>query len=315
MPTFSLIIATLGRTAELETLFSSLASQAYPGLECIVVDQNTDDRLEKIVDGWRSRLPLRRITSSPGLSRARNAGLKIATGDIIAFPDDDCWYSDSLLANVSAWFASHSDFDVLTVGARDRDGAPSGNRWIQDQCEIRPGNAFRTTFSSTIFVRRTSITQDKFFDESLGVGAGTPFACGEETDYVLNLLRAGARGYFDRKWHIGHPKRDMLSGEIDGRRAAGYGRGMGRVLQKHSEPLLLAGFVAYDLVRSASAAIKGDVASASLCVLHAWGISNGYASDSVFPLASTATSRNLHPARLLAYNNRPFAAPNRRLSS
>jgi cellulose synthase/poly-beta-1,6-N-acetylglucosamine synthase-like glycosyltransferase len=61
--TFSLILAALGRTAELETPFSSPASQAYPGFDCIVVDQNGDDRVEQIVDRWQSRLPLRRISN------------------------------------------------------------------------------------------------------------------------------------------------------------------------------------------------------------------------------------------------------------
>jgi hypothetical protein len=300
MLSFSLIVATLGRTAELESLFQSLATQAYPALECIVVDQNADDRVERIIDRWKSSLPIRRVTSAPGLSRARNVGLTFATGDIIAFPDDDCWYSESLLANVSAWFEGNSEFNVLTVGAQDHDGVPSGNRWMQDRCEIRASNAFRTTFSSTIFVKRTPTTADMSFDESLGVGAGTRFCCGEETDYVLNLLRNGSRGYFDRTWHIGHPKRDMLSGQVDGRRATGYGCGMGHVLRKHSELLLGASFVAYDLLRSAVVTLKGNTAAASLCLRHAWGIASGYMAPVEQPLPADTRASNRRTGRLTA---------------
>ena len=162
------------------------------------------------------------------------------------------------------------------MGARDRDGVSSGNRWIQDQCEIRPSNAFRTTFSSTIFVRRTSSTGNVRFDESLGVGSGTRFGCGEETNYVLSLLQAGTRGYFDRTWYIGHPKRDMLSGQIDGTRATDYGRGMGRVLRVRSHPGLAATFVAYDVVRAVLVAIKGDLTAAALCLRHSQGIATGF---------------------------------------
>jgi hypothetical protein len=193
----------------------------------------------------------------------------------MAFPDDDCWYSSNLLADVSDWFDRHPEHGILTVGACDRDGVASGNRWFQDQCSIRPINAFRTTFSSSIFVRRSVATGSVCFDEELGLGAGTPWACGEETDYVLNLCRRGARGYFDRRLHIGHPRRDMLSGEIDSHRAAGYGRGMGYVLSKHSLWLLGMVFVLYDLLRSMIAAIKGDFKGMTLCFHHARGIVSG----------------------------------------
>jgi glycosyltransferase involved in cell wall biosynthesis len=276
MLTFSLIVSTITRTTEVEYLLGSISSQRFPGLECIVVDQNGDRRVKDIADRWNSHLKLQVIESAPGLSRARNVGLPLATGDILAFPDDDCWYSESLLANVSNWFESHPKFDILTVGAKDLDGTSSGNRWVQDQCELRPSNVFRTTFSSTIFLRRTPATQSARFDESLGVGSGTCFGCGEETDYVLRLLQSGIRGYFDRTWHIGHPKRDMLSGHVDGARAAGYGTGMGHVLRKRSHPLLAAAFVAYDVVRSMIVSLKGDWAAASLCLKHAQGIATGY---------------------------------------
>src|ERR1035438_4187408 len=113
MLTFSLIVATLGRTRELENLFESLASQAYPNLECIIVDQNPDRRVKEIVDLWKDVLKLRVIDSALGLSRARNVGLTAATGDILAFPDDDCWYSQSLLACVSGWFEDHAEYGVL----------------------------------------------------------------------------------------------------------------------------------------------------------------------------------------------------------
>jgi hypothetical protein len=189
----------------------------------------------------------------------------------------------------------------------------SGNRWIQDRCEIRPSNAFRTTFSSTIFVRRDKLTVGAQFDESLGVGSGTRYACGEETDYVLNMLRAGARGYFDRSLHIGHPKRDMLSGSIDGRRATGYGRGMGRVLQMHSKSLLLAGFLGYDLARALLVAARGDGGSAELCLRHAWGIATGYLGDIAAPLSPGAALHSLHPARLIGFLDRLIAEPTRNL--
>jgi glycosyltransferase involved in cell wall biosynthesis len=281
MQKISLVIATIGRVNELEVLFKSISSQSYPLLECIVVDQNVDDRLRETLDSWSRVLSIRRLRSTPGLSRARNVGLKYADGDIVAFPDDDCWYADSLLHDVAGWFESHPDYGILTVGAEDQAGVSSGNRWIQSHCEIEPINAFRTTFSSTIFVRRSAAAREVRFDESLGVGAGTAYSCGEETDYILELLKKGERGYFDRRLHIYHPKRDMLSGQVDQARAAAYGRGMGYVLRKHSHMAIWLGFMAYDLVRSAVVAIKGEGRAASLCLHHGMGVASGYLVDPV----------------------------------
>ena len=45
MREFALILATVGRTVELNRLFDTLAAQSYRDFEVIVVDQNRDDRL------------------------------------------------------------------------------------------------------------------------------------------------------------------------------------------------------------------------------------------------------------------------------
>ena len=54
-----------------------------------------------------------------GLSRARNVGLKAVTGEIIAFPDDDCWYPDGLLQKVVAEFRDQTSLDGLTGRSED----------------------------------------------------------------------------------------------------------------------------------------------------------------------------------------------------
>ena len=267
MLTFSLVVATVGRTKELDTLFHSLAEQAYPQLECIVGDQNADDRVERIVDRWRSALPLRRVTSTAGLSHSRNVGLALAKGDIVAFPDDDCWYTPGLLDYIEEWFQQHQDYDILAIGANDDAGLRSGNRWPQDVCDIKPLNALRTTFCNSLFFRRASLPSNMEFDET--------FFPGEETDLVLRLLQGGLKGKFDRTWHVGHPRRDMLSGTVTPDRAMLYGRSIGQLLRKHSLYVLWALLVSYDLLRALVVALTGRLKSASICLAHGRGIIMG----------------------------------------
>jgi hypothetical protein len=229
----SLIVATLGeRPEDLSVLLQSLITQVNFISEIIIVDQNPDrHRIPCLLAQFRDALPILHTRSEPGLSRARNHGLPFAKGQLVAFPDDDCLYPPGLLEWVADWFESNVEYDILAVGVRDAAGVLSGNRWPQDSCEIKPINAFRTTFSSSLFLF-TDLAQSAQFDVQLGVGSRTPYGSGEETDYVLRLLHMNARGRFDRTRHVIHPRRDMLSGFASQSRAQAYGFGMGHVLPR-----------------------------------------------------------------------------------
>ncbi|MPN49512.1 hypothetical protein SDC9_197133 [bioreactor metagenome] len=69
-----------------------------------MVDQNPDDRLLPILGDYENLFPVRRFRSAPGLSRARNVGLEQITGEVIAFPDDDCTYPPGILRSVADAF-------------------------------------------------------------------------------------------------------------------------------------------------------------------------------------------------------------------
>jgi glycosyltransferase involved in cell wall biosynthesis len=277
MPRFSLIVATIGRTSELRVLFESLLQQDFSDYEVILVDQNDDDRLGGVIDEFVDHLPIIRISSPSGVSRARNAGLSVAAGEIIAFPDDDCWYSPGLLRNVDQWFRNNSRYSILAVGAVDEAGAPSGNRWLQASCDLHPINIFRTTFCSSLFLRSEAVRQASF-DEGIGPGSTNGFGCGDETDLVLNILSAGFSGRFDRTWHIGHPRRDMLSHGVSNGRAVTYGCGMGHVLRKHSLFSLWVGLLAFDVLRGVVVVLRGRLSAAGFCFAHARGLIRGFVS-------------------------------------
>ena len=87
MPRFSLIVPTLGRTAEAEKLFASLVDQKRSDLELILVDQNDDDRLLPLLrDLPQSFSVVHLKQKEKNVSAARNAGMDAASGQILAFP-------------------------------------------------------------------------------------------------------------------------------------------------------------------------------------------------------------------------------------
>ena len=104
---FSLILATLGRDIEVEKFVLALMEQSYKEYELIIIDQNDDDRIKNIYRKYKNDLKIIYLhINQKGLSHARNIGLAYATGDIIAFPDDDCWYDSRLLERVRDYLNS-----------------------------------------------------------------------------------------------------------------------------------------------------------------------------------------------------------------
>jgi len=245
---FSLIMATVGRTEEVKRFLEHLDRQTYRDFELIVVDQNPDDRLVPILETYKSRFPILHLRSERGLSRARNVGLKHISGDIVAFPDDDCWYPPDLLERVARFFREHSDIDVLTGRSVDENGELSAGRSDASSGVVNFFNVWKRGRSISMFLKSAVITQIGDFDESLGVGAGTPWGAGEETDYLLRTLKNGFRIYYKADLTIYHPQPVKRYDEKAIARAYTYGAGIGRVLRKHRYPFW---FVFYQWLRSA----------------------------------------------------------------
>jgi glycosyltransferase involved in cell wall biosynthesis len=230
---FSLIIATIGRTSELSRFLASLERQTQRSFEVIVVDQNGDDRLVPVLAPWISCFQIRHLRSERGLSRARNHGLAEATGEIITFPDDDCWYAPETLERVKAWFSAYPEFGVLSTCATDEYGKLAAGRWLPASTEITRGNVFRAHISFSLFFRQSSIRAAMGFDERLGLGSGSKYGSGEETDCVLRVMSLGYRAWYERSLAVFHPARLPDSSVAAKSRATSYGLGFGHVLRHH----------------------------------------------------------------------------------
>ena len=235
----SLILATVDRTEEVKRFLESLESQTYDNVELIVVDQNLDDRLVPILKPYRGHFPILHLRSERGLSRARNVGLKHISGDIVAFPDDDCWYPPDLLERVIRFFREHPDIDGLTGCSRDETGRLSNLKWDNAGGFVNKFNVWKRAVSYTIFLKSVVIRKTGLFDEKLGVGAGTPWGAGEEMDYLLRALENGARIYYDPNLVIFHPQPIKDFGPMAAKRIYTYRAGNSRVMRKHNFPLRL----------------------------------------------------------------------------
>jgi glycosyltransferase involved in cell wall biosynthesis len=260
LPGFDLVVATVDRADALRTLLDSLERQTHPDFRLLVVDQNADDRLGAVI-GAHPRLSVERIRSPRGLSRARNAALEHLRADLVAFPDDDCEYPDDLLERVARRFQLERDLDGLSGRSADRSGrsAPS---WKTDAAVLTRANLWNRARSFAIFLRREVVEQVGRFDERLGLGSGTISASGEEIDYLVRAVAAGARIAYDPDLVVYHQLRSLTPSE---RLALCFrdGASIGLILRKHRYgPAMLLRMLLRPVGGAAVSLLSGDLGRA-----------------------------------------------------
>jgi GT2 family glycosyltransferase len=230
LPSFDLVVATVGRVSEPERLLASLEAQTQRAFRVLLVDQNEDDRLELMLG--EQQVEIVRLRAEQGLSRSRNAALGDIRSDLVAFPDDDCLFAPELLQRVARRFAGDPALDGLTGRAIDEAGHSSPS-WARDPALLTRENLWNRAISFTIFLRAPLVARVGRFDEQLGLGAGSPWSSGEEIDYLVRALDAGARIEYDPSLTVTHPDTRVSPTTL---RSLGKrdGASVGYILRKHA---------------------------------------------------------------------------------
>ncbi|MHA1861328.1 MAG: glycosyltransferase family 2 protein [Candidatus Ranarchaeia archaeon] len=230
---FSLILVTYATREQLVTaLLDSLATQTYENFEVIIVDQNPDDRLNHALNKYN--YPIKHIKSEPvGLSSCRNIGIKQITGEVVAFPDDDCTYPANLLEKVEGILETNINIDGLSGRTVDHQGNNTIGHFPSSKEYINLKNIWASHNSTCLFLRDYVVEKVGKFDETLG----TPlfFGSSEETDYVVRTLKRGFTLLFDPSIKVFHPDLDFSNVEKLKKRGRSYGRGVARLVLKHPD--------------------------------------------------------------------------------
>ncbi|MDC7218868.1 MAG: glycosyltransferase family A protein [Spirochaetales bacterium] len=241
MPYFSLIIATINRMEPHLSLLKSLKEQRYSDFEIIIVDQNPHDELKKALSEELKGLKLTylHVKESLGLSAARNLGLTHATGEVVAFPDDDCWYRPDTLVSVFKYFKGQPELECITGLVTDVDGSYSagGYMYKSRRVNVSHRNAWFTSNSSAIFIKKDVLEEVGDFDENIGLGTER-YISGEETDLVLRIHIMGHKVRYFSNIQVYHKKYRGKYDEKERQRGYGYGLGMGYVLRKNGYTIL-----------------------------------------------------------------------------
>src|SRR5437870_1264402 len=130
-PRVSVVVCTYNGGRTIRDCLEGLGRLEYPDYEVIVVDDGSTDRTAAIAPDYDCRL-IR--TENRGLANARNTGLKAATGEIVAYLDDDAYPDPQWLTYLAATFMSTSH-----AGVGGPNIAPSGDGPIAECVAQSPG--------------------------------------------------------------------------------------------------------------------------------------------------------------------------------
>jgi glycosyltransferase involved in cell wall biosynthesis len=176
--------------------------------ELIVANNHSTDETEQVLDLMASRLPLRRVFEpEPGLSHARNAAVRHATGDYIVWTDDDVMVDKDWLRAYERAVKRWPDAAVFGGPVRPRfEGTPPA--WLSAVWEDIAGVfAARDLGAEPLeftkgklpygpnFVVRAREQRQFLYDPNLGrrQAAG---ALGEEVAVIETILASGGKGWW-----------------------------------------------------------------------------------------------------------------------
>ena len=197
-PALSLVVSTVGRPADFRRLLTSIEeSSAAAAVELVLCDQSAEQSCTAVLEASGTPVRWQATTSGRGASVGRNAGLRLATGPLLGFPDDNCWFPPDTLRRVVDTFAADPGLAGLSGQQRTVDGRPSMLRWQREAGPVTRGNFMRTSIMSTMFFRRSVLDRVGHFDEGMGVGSAGWYGAGEESDLLLRVLADGGRIAYD----------------------------------------------------------------------------------------------------------------------
>lgn len=142
------------------------------------------------------------------LSAARNKLLRAAAQDtsfgsdtIVAFPDDDCWYTDELITFISSSFVHNQSQDFVFCRY---DADPMHCSTVSKE-SFKPAifsSVIRNASSNTIFIRGNVMSKIKEFDEKLGIG--TQMGGSEDLDFAIKAFVLSTESFYIDAAVIGH---------------------------------------------------------------------------------------------------------------
>lgn len=177
---FSVITPTLNQAKYIEKTILSVLAQDYPNFEHIVIDGGSTDGTQEIL---RNYPHLKCISEKDsGQTNALNKGLKMASGDIVAWLNSDDYYFDGVFAAVAKFFNENPTERIVHGNAKL--GIEAANQTIDlkhfdyDFDEIlQYWYGITMPTQPAVFFKRDLIAENGYFDETLRYAMDFEYWC------------------------------------------------------------------------------------------------------------------------------------------
>ena len=262
----TVVVPVKDRPAELDRLLGALrADPDTADVPVLVVDDGSADPVAVTAITARHHARVLRHATARGPAAARNAGLRAATTELVAFLDSDC----VPLPGWSAPLVRHTaDPRLALVAPRITALAADASGWVgpyeaavsaldmgPDPAPVAPGTAVSYLPSAAMVARRAALGDG--FDESMRVA--------EDVDLVWRLVAAGWRVRYEPSAAVAHEHRSATGEWL--RRRAFYGTGAALLAARHGAavaPLVLSPWSAAAWVLALTGRRSGALACAAV---------------------------------------------------
>jgi glycosyltransferase involved in cell wall biosynthesis len=187
-PSFSIVIPAYQAAGFIADAVDSALAQTLAPCEVIVVDDGSTDDLSAALARYEGRIVLLRKENG-GLASARNAGVRIASGDFVAFLDADNVYLPDFLEAVSELATARPDLDIVTTDAYlELDGRIYG-RYYRGKARFISGDQRRGIIHQHFVFGNGAIRRNAL----LAVGGYDERVVAEDTDLFVRMILSGSR--------------------------------------------------------------------------------------------------------------------------
>jgi glycosyltransferase involved in cell wall biosynthesis len=198
-PALSVVLPTRNRPEMLARALANLSPTLQPGDELVVVDSASTDAAGVAAVAHAAGARLVRCERK-GETRARNAGWRAATHDLLAFTDDDVVVAPGWADAFAHAFTVHPDAAFFTGRTGWPPDQPEPERPVSVKLDPEPAVLDATSrgdlgHCANLAIRRPVLAAIGGFDEALG--AGGRFRAGPDVDLFDRLFGAGHTGRYE----------------------------------------------------------------------------------------------------------------------
>jgi glycosyltransferase involved in cell wall biosynthesis len=196
-PTISVVVPAYNEERYLAEALDAVLAQTAEPLEVIVVDDGSTDGTAEVAGRYEDRIRLIR-QENRGCPGAFDTGFREAEGDFVALcPADDIWEPRKLEWQREA-LGEHPEVDVAFGGAQ-RFGLASGDHLRPaDTGVLDTARLAREMFPENLIADPSAVVRRSLYIE---LGGYEPLV-GEDYEFWMRALAAGATFYFDPRQHV-----------------------------------------------------------------------------------------------------------------